>query len=388
MGPALLHAPLLNNGNNSNNGTMVRSPVHPGGYSCVGNTFDDYETYTGCVGGSPACGGEEFSYHHYSQPIQTIRAWTGGADNGLKAIQIQTFQDIHGQSFTDTIGKIPANNPDAEITLSPGELISVSIELCGNGIGTRTGHISFKTSKDQTFSVGDTHTPYYQDADGTMISGMFGRAGDDVNALAFYLVKSVDHLQIEKVNYPDLDSRTTPGHPSPTVFRFNGCNDGYTGTLEVDKTTSITTGEKSTWGVAATMSLEIGESATVEAGIPEVGKASATAEWKFKVSATASYSRETSTVKTESITFKMPLEPRTKGVTKCSWFDTKIDDLKYTGDLVMYFKDQTSWTQSFTNTYQGVYTTDADCTRHVENLAKNESCQTLLPLAPPAVSDS
>lgn len=355
--------------------TTINVPVLSAGVQvgedCKGHLFAYEEESHWCIGGFNG-GGKAYDHHHHGQPIKTLRVWMGGADDGVKAIQMETFGDAHGKTFEDTIGIIPARGADNTITFAPGEQIVGDITLCGNGVGTRLGHIGFKTSKDQTFSAGDTHTPYYNPADGTMLSGVFGHSGKDVNNLAFYLVKPIDHEEINNVHYPNLASRTTGTRPQ--ILSFPGCNDGYSGTVTVQQTHKVTQGESSTWGISTTMGIEIGESTSVEAGIPEL-KVTSTFSWKWSVSATSSYSRTFSTTTTDKHSFTLPLEPRTRGTCTCQWFDSRINNLKYTGELTFVFKDGTNWNQSFSDYYQGVYTTNYECTRHVVNLTRGESCK-------------
>ena len=57
----------------------------------------------------------------------------------------------------DTIGSNGGDNY-AQIELAHDERMAGDLILCGNGIGTRTGYMSFTTNKGQKFEAGTKHT--------------------------------------------------------------------------------------------------------------------------------------------------------------------------------------------------------------------------------------
>jgi len=121
------------------------------GCSCAGGSIPtwNYETIPltsagiGCIGG---CGGTRFEIHDYSTTVSVLRVWkgSGSPDDGLKSIEVELF---NGKK--QTVGITPSRGPDASYEFAPGETIVGDIELCGNGIGSRTGRISFTTSRQK-----------------------------------------------------------------------------------------------------------------------------------------------------------------------------------------------------------------------------------------------
>jgi hypothetical protein len=120
---------------------------------------------SGCIGG---CGGGPFNFHAFGTTVQTIRAWKGGDHDGLVALDVQLFSGDR-----QVMGSIPTRGPDASFTFAIGETLIGDVELCGNGVGTRTGLLRFKTSLGNTFSVGDEHTPYYFSSGDSFLTGFF-----------------------------------------------------------------------------------------------------------------------------------------------------------------------------------------------------------------------
>jgi hypothetical protein len=333
----------------------------------------DYEVFTKeTIGGN---GGSPSIFHSRDQPIKLMRVWVGhGAPhNGVKAIYMETFQDLQGRSKTFTAGQIPASGPTNEITFAPGELITSDIVLGGNGVGTRLGYIGFKTTKrPEGWHVGDLHTPYASPAANQMISGIWVQAGSDINMASFLLVKQVARESIQSVSYPTLNAYTTG--LTPKVFPMSGCNDGYTVPDTFSQKHSRSTGESSTWSISSTVSFGMSQSVEVSAGVPEIAEAKASSEFHWDVSVTGSYQQTQDTVKTAEVDFEMTIAPRTRAKKVCQWFDSQIPQLPYDTEIKYTFMDGSSWVQKTKGLYSGVYTSEATCYRHEEKLKEGEIC--------------
>merc|ERR1712183_820923 len=226
--------------------------------------------------------------------------------------------------------------------------------------------------KNQTFSVGSLHTPSIFDADGTMLSGFFGRSGADIDALGLYLVKPIAKVSIEKITYHDLANLI---NTTPKIVKFDACNDGDEGALAFTLKYSVTKGSTSKWGVSATMGLDLTESVTVEAGIPKLIDVSATASAKGSFSTTDSHELSVNTVETTDITRAWTVRARHKAVYTAQCLDSKVVDLPYSGELVLTFKDGTSWKKNFSSTYDGTtrYKQYKE-TKHATALKEGEQC--------------
>jgi len=329
-----------------------------------------------CIGGD---GGGDFSVHYNGSWIEELYAWSDDDDDDhvkghtkIRALEIHTFADALDNRRSKVIGEKPAHKADAYIKFSPGELITGDITLGDNGYGTRMGYISFKTSKNQTFSVGSLHTPSIFDADGTMLSGFFGRSGADIDALGLYLVKPIAKVSIEKVTYHDLASLI---NKTPKIVKFDACNDGDEGALAFTLKYSVTKGSTSKWGVSATMGLDLTESVTVEAGIPTLLDVSATASAKESFFTTGSHELSENHVETKDITVDWTVGARRKAVYTSQWLDSKVVDLPYSGELVLTFKDGTSWKKNFSSTYDGTTRYEQHkITKHQTALKEGEQC--------------
>jgi len=162
------------------------------------------------------CGGSPFYAHSVGSAVQQLKVWIGGADGGLRAIYLQMF---NGQKYT--IGTMPTGGPAASITFSPGEIISGPITICGNGVGTRTGYLHFKTNKNQDFEVGTAHTEYIFDSGDSVLTGFWGQSGDDIGALGIYLMKQIESSTLTNVSYPNLSSITQDVAPNVMHLHFN-----------------------------------------------------------------------------------------------------------------------------------------------------------------------
>jgi len=300
-------------------------------------------------------------FHDYGTNVRELKVWTGGEHNGFRAIYVKLF---NGKEFT--AGSIPAYGASS-ITFAQGETIIGTIELCGNGIGTRTGHIHFKTSLGQDFRVGDEHTPYYFDSGNSFLTGVFGMAGGEIMHLGFYMMKPIRGSRLQNVNYPTLDNYFVG--LTPKVHSADLCNDDP---LTSQKQTSEfvkSVGTKFHWSVSS--SFKIGESISVTAGIPEIGSAKAEMHWELGL--TASYEQEKNTVTTETQTYPVTVPPNSRVRATFSWWDS-VCDVPYTADLHFDYTDGSSFNFALNDQYNGAYISDVKGDFHTERLKDGEKC--------------
>lgn len=217
-----------------------------------------------------------FVHHSHGSSVEHIKAWIGGASDGLKAIYFETFD---GQSFT--IGQIPVGSPTREFTFEVGERLRGSMILTGNGIGTRTGHIKFHTNLGRTFEVGNAKTNYIYDSKDSYLMGFFGTHSADVDTLGFLLMKELENHYLGNVDY-ELASVSLTQPVRFEQVEFTNPHD-VEDTVRVSISRELSTTKE--WSVAGSFSFTY--SSSVEAGVP--GAARTSSGWSVSVGVTASY---------------------------------------------------------------------------------------------------
>jgi len=288
--------------------------------------------------------------------VRILNVWTSKSPVDLiKAIQVVFF---NGHTMTE--GRLPDGKPDATFTFLAGEVLDGQLILSGNGQTgewARASYLEFKTSKTKKFSAGRkfragfAHKTYSIDATGSLLSGFFGRAGQDVDQLGVVLFKPIKSLKITSVDYPTLDSVTSGLNPSAIVDRPY-CNNGDRDQMEV-RTVKVETGSKSVWNFSKTASFEASAGVEVEAGTPFVtGKAHA--DFKWDTSSTQSYTRESNTLDSVSEQFQITYQAHTMGRIQFTQFDSKID-VPWTGIEEITFKDNSSIKLNVHGIYNGVF---------------------------------
>lgn len=326
----------------------------------------------GCVGG---CGGRDFEIHKAGAIVESIRIWYGtdvDANDGIKAIRISYFGDLDGY----TVG-----NPlytAKEITFKPGETISGDVIISGNGFGTRAGYVSFDTSGGQKFAAGqDSHTKYYFNSGDSFISGIFGRAEDDINSLAFIFWKPIQKVRYLNIAYPTLDSIAKIKNPA-VIASQDFCNDNPVArptagqTLERDETT----GHDSCF--TAQFSEDYGMSVEVKASIPELGDETDTAHWDISATQTFENCHQHSTTTKQQFVFPSPtLQPHTRTSYQFTQWQGRLSDIPYTATLQLVFQDGQTMTRTENGSYKGTsflsvqqswtdYETNVtDCSKHI-----------------------
>jgi len=275
------------------------------------------------------------------------------------------FQLFDGTRFT--VGSIPSHAPDASITFSPGETLVGDFELDGNGIGTRCGRIFFKTSKGQTFEVGDQHTPYIFDSGNSFLTGFFGLSGTEVDQLGLFLMKPIAFVTVQNVSYPTLDSYTFG--LTPKIYQSKLCNDDPHTPQQQKATFTKTVGTSRTWSVSTTFS--VGASISVTAGVPEIAEIHEEFHWDLSV--TGSYSATQEDSHSQSMEYPVTVPARTLMVAQFSWWDSQCT-IPYTANLVLGFKDGSTAAFPIKDTFSGAFITNAVSNYHSVPLKRGQSC--------------
>lgn len=309
-----------------------------------------------CVGG---CDGGSFVMHSSSMTsVKILNVWTGHGvwNDGIKAIQVVYFN-----GYTQTEGVLPDSTDstsDKTFTFEAGEVLDGQLKLSGNGLTgehARAGYIEFKTNgnggKGRTFSAGKAHKPVSVDVTGSLLSGFFGQAGEDVDQLGVITFKPIKSLKITNVEYPTLDNYLSGLSPSAVIDRPY-CNNGDRDQTEV-RTVKVETGSKSAWNFSMTESFEAAVGVEVEAGTPVV-KAKAHADFKWGVSAQQSYTQEFDSKESVSEEFQITYQAHTMGRIQLTQFESRIN-IPWTGKEKVTFTDNTSVTMDVQGNYNGVY---------------------------------
>jgi hypothetical protein len=241
-----------------------------------------------------------------------------------------------------------------------------SIILGGNGIGTRTGHLSFSTSNGNRFSVGTLHTPYISQADNGFFTGIFGQSGTDIDHMSLAVMKRVRSSRLESLRYPTLSSHTAG--LTPQIYRTSWCNDGN---LVQSQTATFmqSVGTSRTWSVG--VSMMVGASVTVSGGFPGIVNVSSTFKWE--VTATSTYSSTTETVRSQTMNFPINVEPRSRISASFQWWDSQIN-VPYTAVLRHTFTDGASYGFPVSDTYDGAYITESHSSTQTTYLTAGQTC--------------
>jgi len=304
----------------------------------------------GCVGG---CGGSPFTIHKEGGIVSSIRVWYGthvDKNDGIKAIRIRYFGDDN-----DHVIGHPTYGPDSkEITFQPGETIKGDMTLSGNGFGTRLGYVAFSTSGGQKFEAGQNgHTKYLFGSGDSFVAGIKGRAGDDINQLAFIFWKPIQSLYFTGISYPTLDSMTKIKAPA-VIASQDYCNDNdeprpFAGQT-VEKTE--TSGHDSCFTASATETF--GMSISVKGGIPDIEEVTEESHWSVSSTQEFKNCKQHSSSNKVTLTFPSPnLQPHTRTSYQYTQWQGAVTDLPFQATLSVHFNDGSSISRTEKGTYAG-----------------------------------
>lgn len=300
------------------------------------------------IGGN---GGTGFScYGADGKVLEKIGVWVGGWQ--IKALRIWRTGD-EGQTFGNPGGGY------REYAFEPGERIT-ALSLWGNGAGTRLGAIRFTTSKGNTFDYGMTDwgrkQEYPVDVGSGVCVGLSGSAGSDIDSGCFVFLSPIAKAVLTDVAYPTLTFDTIG--VSPVALQgFQDQNTGQRDRNWVFKGSKTVTTSQS-WTLTA--GVEAYAEASVEAGIPEVGKVSEKYGWK--VSASASYTRSTQEALELSWEESGTLPPGGSIHLQALTRSGKLPSLDYEGRMVITLKSGDTFSYPVKGTYAGIAYTAVEVT--------------------------
>ena len=314
------------------------------------------------------CGGTYFQKRKYGQSVKILTVYTGSTSECpnnrecIKGVSISFFSDSNTHFAGDT--KADSDNTHTH-TFLPGETID-SFVLTGNGVGTRLGHISFKTSLDKSFSVGTAHTNYKFQLQGpSMISGIFGGASSEqLMRLGLTMWKPVTSIELTSIQYPTLSMQARVQSPD-SIYERTYCNDNSVprkfGSLSVTK--KVTTGSTSCFTLGTSFSYSQQFKITTGSSVPGLVKAEAESTSKFEVSASAGFENCATAETQESTTLNLPaveVQPHTRLKYLVSQWYGRLTNLKFTARLKMTFADGKTWSMPQDGTYDGTFYNSLD----------------------------
>ncbi|KAK4223792.1 hypothetical protein QBC38DRAFT_516188 [Podospora fimiseda] len=264
--------------------------------------------------------------------LKTLRFWRDEEDTGrpfIRGLEVTFTDEKKGAA-----GK-PTKTPK-EFTFEPDEVIT-QMSMWGNGIGTKTGRIYFKTSKGREYLAGrdepEAHqTEFPMDVGSGILVGFSGQSGEDIDHVAPVFLKTLKkERRLEELKLEEFDL-TKEGLKLESLdegeFQFpadGGKEHKATFGDTVEKTVSL--GFESS--LAETFSLGI----TIGGGVPEIVSAEFSAGWE--ITDTKTEKQEFS--KKEGLTWNLEVELKgPEDACKCtaSVFMGTLD-LAYTAVLVI-----------------------------------------------------
>eukprot|EP00927_Polykrikos_kofoidii_P057341 TRINITY_DN5145_c0_g1_i1.p1 TRINITY_DN5145_c0_g1~~TRINITY_DN5145_c0_g1_i1.p1 ORF type:complete len:380 (-),score=34.23 TRINITY_DN5145_c0_g1_i1:22-1161(-) len=303
-----------------------------------------------CVGGSS---GVDFHHHQKEGVVRSLTVWyTSHADSnsGVKAIRLEYFNDLKTHIF----GHSEHGQTHQTIRFQPGETLVGDLTLSGNGFGTRLGFIEFSTSAGQHFAAGqNSHKKYLFPSGNSFISGVAGRAGADIDSLAFIFWKPLTGLKYVAISYPTLDSLAKMRSPE-VVASFDYCNDNDVPRQFVSSTLSKeeTIGSDSCF--TASFSETIGSSLTVEASVPTLADVTAQTHWELSAQQEFQNCKNHSTTKTMGFTSPaLTLGAHKRTQFRYTQWQGSLRSLPFTARLRMTFTDGSTYETTESGSYKG-----------------------------------
>ncbi|KAK3368715.1 hypothetical protein B0H63DRAFT_535188 [Podospora didyma] len=283
-------------------------------------------------------------------PMRMIGGPGGGAFNivgeeGSIVTKIQVFRRNKGTPkflrgikvfFSDGTEKLAGVDKDesADFEFHANEKIT-SMTLWGNGIGTRSGRIRFKTSEGRSFDYGQetasNQAEFDIDVGEGYLLGFMGHNGDDIDKLGPVFLnrlarRSLDDVVIEDfpkdqgLHILTLDKAEASFNGIEYKFHFGG-----------SKQRGLTT----TWTVESSDTLTAGLS--MEAGIPGIGSVTASASWSTTQTMSVSRSQTDDRVLDWGLDIDIN-GPEDSSICEAQVWEGNID-LKWNGNLHLATQD-------------------------------------------------
>ena len=260
--------------------------------------------------------------------VQKLGVWTNG--KALKAISV-TYTDGNSAMFGKKGGDYK------EFIFATGEAIN-SLQLWGNGQGTRTGRVEFTTNKQRSFAHGKDvsgQTGFPQPNLGSgILMGLVGRAGDEIDALGFVFLKKVRSVRITDVNYL-TDFNTAATFTDVTLREVDLPAD-----FNWQCSGSETREEVTNW--SQTASLTFGTTATISAGLP--GMVGVERDFSFQISGSTTKGGEVR--KSVTLSWSLgpkdltkPANPGDRVVCRALTKVGELDDVEFESTVVITLED-------------------------------------------------
>ncbi|KAK3988392.1 hypothetical protein QBC44DRAFT_243627 [Cladorrhinum sp. PSN332] len=263
--------------------------------------------------------------------IKTLRFWRDSSDDGrpfIRGVEL-TFTDNKKAST----GK-PEKQPK-EFAFEPDEVIT-QMSLWGDGIGTKTGRIYFKTNKGREYLHGrdqpEAHqTEFPMEVGSGILVGFSGQSGEDVDHIAPVFLKQLKKdRRIEDLEFEKFDL-ATEGLKLETLdeaeFQFPA--DGKEHVGEFGRTVIRTVSLSLEDSVAETISAGV----TIGGEIPQLASVEFSASWEL----TQAQTNTQSFTRDEPLTWKLAVPLKTpEDACRCiAQVFMGTLDLSYTGTLVL-----------------------------------------------------
>jgi hypothetical protein len=268
---------------------------------------------------------------------------------------------------TQTIGLTDGRHRMSSYTFKAGETLTgnLFLGLWWNEEIWAPALLAFTTTSG-SWTVGNTDSQNIViPADGRQITGMFGRSEGPsgiLTQLGLLFTKKIKSSVLTNIQYPTLASLETGLTPSLIQNRFF-CNDGLIPDSESLSYSSVT-GSSSCWNIEGSMSF--GVSVSVTAGVPEIATTTQGFQWSVSVTGGYESCKDSSTSITSNLNLNIPANSNCS-VHITQW-NSRIDSLPYTGDLVLTFLDGTTATMPTASSYSGAYISDASINKDCHEL--------------------
>ena len=291
-----------------------------------------------CIGGN---GGSSFVFTRKGEVVRKVEFWANSDHNVLKGLSV-TFTD----GFQSSGGKCEGSNYKS-FTFQPGETLP-EVRMCGNGVGTRCGFFELWSTAGSKFKVGkwegkDVYR--FPDAEGRILTGFFGNAGDEIDCLGVVVTKKVKNSDVQNVCYDQSHLNKVMLQAPITHQENKAFNNGAS--TEQEFTFSYSKWQETKWehtvGDITSNSPKLGFSFTKSFGLAAampVASASATVSSEFSWSSEHNDTTTNAAVTAHKTDDKWTLKiPPGKGVKATVTQKELHVSLKWTADLIIELED-------------------------------------------------
>lgn len=311
---------------------------------------------TNSVGGT---GGQPFTFTRLTGISKLT--FVSSTRDGVNPVYIT---QITASDLDDTIEKVFGTSAGQTLAPQVIDLTADSIQSCklypySSGMDGRLGGILIHTVNGQTFQAGNTtNLPVDLTIDGNAnvknyyVAGLFGKSGDDIDSLGFYLVE--DPIVREAVQNFAYDlSHAPPASPMTlnTIMVENRSSEPQTSLISFTEDVSST----SEWSHAA--GVMVGASVEISAGIPLIAEGSLT----VSVEASYDYSWGGSLTTSRQFNYQANVDVAPGKKLSASVIVSKAQiSIPWTATYVVERARSGIYTRQISGTYSGVSTHDVD----------------------------